>query len=121
MKKMFFMFIAFMMISFVVNAHPIEGKYRADKDAPSLNISKGDIVYISVSKGEHGYDYSFENLSNFTSFIARAAGGMGGFINGYNVSSFIIKNISWHVQIRYNDEKIRMAVDDGFSLTRLKE
>ena len=120
MKKMV-LFFAFVMISFVVNAHPIEGKYRADKDAPSLNISKGDIVYISVSKGERGYDYSFENLSNFTSFIARAAGGMGGFLNGYNFSSFIIKNISWHVRISYNDEEVRMAVDDGFSLTRLKE
>ena len=108
------------MISFVVYAHPIEGKYRADKDAPSLNISKGDIVYISVSKGERGYDYSFENLSNFTSFIARAAGGMGGFRNGYNFSYFFIKNIR-NVQIRYNDEEIRMAVDNGFSLTRLKE
>lgn len=109
MKKLFLLMVLFF-CTFTAFAQT-SGKYQANSDIPSLNISKGDIVYISFSSngGNIKDAISFENMSNFTSFIAQSAGGMGGLRNGYyfafyNIEGVGIRQIKY--QINYNESEV---------------
>ena len=97
------------------------GKYQANSDIPSLNISKGDIVYISFSNdgGNLKKTISFENMSNLTSFIAQSAGGMGGLRKGYyfayyNIEGVGIRQINY--QINYNESEVIIG---NYSFTKI--
>ena len=100
MKKFCLVLIAFFCVIFTAAAQK-SGKFQATQDKPSLDISKGDVVYITYDR-ENGKDYfSFENLSNYTSFVAIDTGGMGGFRNGYNLGYFEIEGVSNSIQIQW--------------------
>ena len=94
------------------------GKYQANNDIPSLNISKGDIVYISFSFSRNGDNIadaiSFENMSNLTSFIAQSdGGGMAGMRDGYYFAFYTIEGVpNWKIKynkIQYNKSKVRIG------------
>lgn len=108
MKKLFLLMVLFF-CTFTAFAQT-SGKYQADRDIPSLNISKGDIVYISFSRnyGNLKDAISFENMSNLTSFIAQSAGGMGGLRNGYNFAFYNIKGVRGSLKIEYNKSEVRI-------------
>ena len=100
MKKFCLVLIAFFCVIFTAAAKDT-GKFQATQDLPSLDISKGDVVYITHER-EDGTDYfRFENLSNYTSFAAISTGGMGGFRNGYNFTYFKIEGVSNSIQIQW--------------------
>lgn len=105
MKKLFLLMVLFF-CTFTAFAQT-SGKYQADSDIPSLNISKGDIVYISFSRngGNIADAISFENMSNLTSFIAQSAGGMAGMRNGYYFAYYNIEGVGSR-QIKYNKGRV---------------
>lgn len=112
MKKFCLVLIAFFCVIFTAAAQK-SGKFQATQDKPSLDISKGDVVYITYDR-ENGKDYfSFENLSNYTSFVAISTGGMGGFRNGYNFTFFRIEGVSNSIQIQW-------AIDYNYNLEEVK-
>lgn len=110
MKNLFLLMVLFS-CTFTAFAQT-SGKYQANSDIPSLNISKGDIVYISFSReglGNISDAISFENMSNFTSFIAQSTGGMAGSRDGYafafyNIEGVGIRQINY--QINYNESEV---------------
>lgn len=107
MKKLFLLIVLFF-CTFTAFAQT-NGKYQADRDIPSLNISKGDIVYISFSRngGNVKDTISFENMTNLTSFIARSAGGMAGMRNGYYFAYYNIEGVGKQsIRIDYNKYKV---------------
>lgn len=113
MKKLFSLMVLFFCI-FTAFAQT-SGKYQADSDIPSLNISKGDIVYISFSRdfGNIADAISFENMSNLTSFIAQSSGGMAGLRDGYNFAFYDIEGVpslknKYSIKIRYNKSEVRI-------------
>ena len=100
MKKFCLVLIALFCVIFTTAAQD-SGKFQATQDLPSLDISEGDVVYITHDR-EDGIDYfRFENLSNYTSFVAISTGGMGGFRNGYNFTYFKIEGVSNSIQIQW--------------------
>ncbi len=109
MKKLFLLMVLFFSI-FTAFAQT-SGKYQADSDIPTLNISKGDIVYISFSSngGNIADAISFENMSNLTSFIAKSAGGMAGMRNGYYFAYYNIEGVGCR-QIEYNKSKSKVII-----------
>ncbi len=101
MKKVLFVLIAFLGLIFTANAQS-SGRYRANNDLSSLNISKGEIVYISFTANA----ISFENTTNMTSFIATCTGGMAGFTHGFNWRFYYINDKHKNVQIKFNDKTV---------------
>lgn len=110
MKNLFLLMVLFF-CTFTAFAQT-SGKYQANSDIPSLNISKGDIVYISFSReglGNISDAISFENMSNFTSFIAQSTGGMGGLRDGYVFAFYDIEGVGIrkiNYQINYNESEV---------------
>lgn len=118
MKKLFLLMVLFF-CTFTAFAQT-SGKYQADSDIPSLNISKGDIVYISFSRngGNIPDAISFENMSNLTSFIAQSSGGMGGMRNGYYFRFYNIEGLgSWHIE--YNKSKSEVRIGGKCTFTKI--
>ena len=100
MKKFCLVLIALFCVIFTAAAQK-SGKFQATEDLPSLDISKGDVVYITFDR-KNGIEYfRFENLSNYTSFAAISTGGMGGSRNGYNFTYFKIEGVSNSIQIQW--------------------
>lgn len=109
MKNLFLLMVLFF-CTFTAFAQT-SGKYQANSDIPSLNISKGDIVYISFSwnNGSFPDAISFENMSNFTSFIAQSTGGMAGLRDGYVFAFYNIEGVGIrqnNYQINYNESEV---------------
>ena len=97
MKKFLLVLIAFFCVIFTAAAQE-SGKFQATQDIPSLHISKGDVVYITKDREDN---FSFENVSNGTSFIAWNAGGMGGFKDGYNFAFYKIEGVRGSIKIQW--------------------
>ncbi|MBR6656158.1 MAG: hypothetical protein IKL20_06110 [Alistipes sp.] len=111
MKKILLVLIMLLGISSAANAqfagYEFGGKFQAERDIPSVDIKKGDVVYISFSK-----DYrtiSFENTRTFNSFIAKNNGGMGGSKDGYYFRFYNIESYGIRVQIGYNSYAVRIG------------